>query len=108
MTDPAREEHSFVCKNPGCRAEVGRLYELEDGFFLLDTGGAGLARTFNGVCKHCGTSIHFSVRDQQLERLVSRHKARTGRFPSTDPAADNEEQISAIQEKGKVNGYPKF
>jgi hypothetical protein len=71
MPNHFTQSDPYLCSNPGCRAEIGRLYSLKDGFYLLDTGGAGLARIYNGVCKHCGSSVYFSIRDQQLEKLVA-------------------------------------
>lgn len=68
----ADDNNVVTCANPNCRAEMGRVVDVQ-GVDLLQMGG-GLCREWHGVCIVCGKEFHWSVRDQAFEKLLNRIK----------------------------------
>lgn len=66
-----KRDEKFYC--PHCNDELCNLYVVYDeqghGIALLDVGGM-LIRFMSGVCKSCGTSLHWDINTQRLQRLI--------------------------------------
>jgi hypothetical protein len=58
------ESTEVVC--PRCSERIGYLVEIGGVNYLLI--GGGIAREWHGVCANCGKEVHWSTKDQQLEK----------------------------------------
>lgn len=65
------------CQNTDCKNEIGRLYPLADGLYLLDLGGGILLDHAHGPCKMCGRHYYFDINEQKLTRLIKSIKERS-------------------------------
>ena len=69
MDNPV-DSKAVLC--PRCKEIIGYVLEI-GGVDYLQIGG-GIAREWHGVCAHCGREVHWSTKDQQLEKKVKGEK----------------------------------
>jgi ubiquinone/menaquinone biosynthesis C-methylase UbiE len=60
-----------------CKNEIGKLYQIAKGLFLLDTGGGGMASHWRGVCKSCGGIVAFDIDQNALTKTVAEFAKQT-------------------------------
>ncbi len=55
-----------VCQT--CTGHIGYLVQKDGVDYLLI--GGGIAREWHGVCAQCGSQVHWSTKDRELEKRI--------------------------------------
>lgn len=61
---------AYLCQNPACQQELGRIYQVAEGLFALQVGGVLIREGHSMFCANCGQPVHWSMSDQKLAKLI--------------------------------------